>query len=238
MEFFIFFIFFEIFSFLTFFLCLCLHFSSPQIKLEKHLQQEQEALVKKLLRKIEALESETNRKQNNLEQLRREKIELENTLEQEQEMLLNRLWKRMDKLETEKRELNDKLETLSQSSSCSMSESTPAPPSPSQITPEQSPGPITEPPSPASATVQAIRAAMNPPITANADPGQLSQYIRILRNEVIKLRSRFQVAEKQHCEKMAVLEREEREQREQNLRLQRKLQFEIEQREKLCRHLR
>lgn len=37
--------------------------------------------------------------QNNLEQLRREKVELENTLEQEQEALVNRLWKRMDTLE-------------------------------------------------------------------------------------------------------------------------------------------
>jgi predicted nuclease with TOPRIM domain len=55
------------------------------------------------MRKIEKLEAETNAKQNNLEQLRREKVELENTLEQEQEALVNRLWKRMDKLEAEKR---------------------------------------------------------------------------------------------------------------------------------------
>src|SRR5699024_6487157 len=71
------------------------------------------------MRKIEKLESETVRKQNNLEQLRREKIELENTLEQEQEALVNKLWKRMDKLETEKRDLHDKLETLSAASNCS-----------------------------------------------------------------------------------------------------------------------
>lgn len=50
------------------------------------------------MRKIEKLEAETNAKQNNLEQLRREKVELENTLEQEQEALVNRLWKRMDKV--------------------------------------------------------------------------------------------------------------------------------------------
>jgi predicted nuclease with TOPRIM domain len=68
------------------------------------LEQEQECLVNKLMRKIEKLEAETNAKQNNLEQLRREKVELENTLEQEQEALVNRLWKRMDKLEAEKRQ--------------------------------------------------------------------------------------------------------------------------------------
>ena len=88
--------------------------------MEHTLEQEQEALVNKLMRKIEKLESETNRKQSNLEQLRREKIELENTLEQEQEALVNKLWKRMDKLETEKRDLHDKLENLSAASNCSL----------------------------------------------------------------------------------------------------------------------
>ena len=72
------------------------------------------------MRKIEKLENETVRKQNNLEQLRREKIELENTLEQEQEALVNKLWKRMDKLETEKRDLHDKLENLSAASGGSL----------------------------------------------------------------------------------------------------------------------
>lgn len=72
-------------------------------KLEQTLEQEQECLVNKLMRKIEKLEAETSTKQSNLEQLRREKVELENTLEQEQEALVNRLWKRMDKLEQEKR---------------------------------------------------------------------------------------------------------------------------------------
>lgn len=89
--------------------------------MEHTLEQEQEALVNKLMRKIEKLENETIRKQNNLEQLRREKIELENTLEQEQEALVNKLWKRMDKLENEKRDLYEKLETFSAASGCSMS---------------------------------------------------------------------------------------------------------------------
>lgn len=67
------------------------------------MEHEQEALVNKLMRKIEKLEAQTQAKQHNLEQLRREKVELENTLEQEQEALVNKLWKRMDKLEAEKR---------------------------------------------------------------------------------------------------------------------------------------
>ncbi len=61
------------------------------MQLEQTLEQEQEHMVNKLMRKIEKLEAETSAKQTNLEQLRREKIELENTLEQEQESLVNRL---------------------------------------------------------------------------------------------------------------------------------------------------
>ena len=76
-----------------------------KVQLEQTLEQEQECLVNKLMRKIEKLEAETHTKQNNLEQLRREKVELENTLEHEQEALVNKLWKRMDKLETEKRQV-------------------------------------------------------------------------------------------------------------------------------------
>ncbi|GFQ91391.1 hypothetical protein TNCT_359811, partial [Trichonephila clavata] len=81
-----------------------------KVQSEQTLEQEQEALVNKLMSKIEKLEAETLGKQNNLEQLRREKVELEHTLEQEQEALVNRLWKRMDKLEAEKRMLQEKLD--------------------------------------------------------------------------------------------------------------------------------
>ena len=63
---------------------------NEKVQLEQTLEQEQEHMVNKLMRKIEKLEAETNAKQSNLEQLRREKIELENTLEQEQESLVNR----------------------------------------------------------------------------------------------------------------------------------------------------
>merc|ERR1719357_1276905 len=81
-----------------------------KVQLEHTLEQEQECLVNKLMRKIEKLETETSSKQTTLDQLRREKVQLENTLEQEQEALVNKLWKRMDKLETEKRNLQIKLD--------------------------------------------------------------------------------------------------------------------------------
>lgn len=47
---------------------------AEKCKLEQTLEQEQECLVNKLMRKIEKLEAETVAKQNNLEQLRREKV--------------------------------------------------------------------------------------------------------------------------------------------------------------------
>ncbi|KAJ6224201.1 hypothetical protein RDWZM_002746 [Blomia tropicalis] len=221
---------------------------AEKVQLEHTLEQEQEALVNKLMRKIEKLENETVRKQSNLEQLRREKIELENTLEQEQEALVNKLWKRMDKLETEKRDLHDKLETLSAASGCSMSEISNQSSS-VQMTPAQSPGP--QPMSPATPSTQtstipaattsstgALRSGGAPSLAASmCDPAQLSAHVKELRSEVVKLRNRLQIAEQDHSEKMALLEREEREQREQNVRLRRKLQMEIDRRERLCRHL-
>lgn len=44
------------------------------MELEQTLEQEQECLVNKLMRKIEKLETETAAKQNDLETLRREKV--------------------------------------------------------------------------------------------------------------------------------------------------------------------
>ncbi len=60
-----------------------------KVQLEQTLEQEQECLVNKLMRKIEKLETETLSKQTTLDQLRREKVQLENTLEQEQEGTVN-----------------------------------------------------------------------------------------------------------------------------------------------------
>ena len=85
------------------YICIFLQLRQEKVQLEHTLEQEQECLVNKLMRRIEKLETETTSKQTSLDNLRREKVELENTLEQEQEALVNKLWKRMDQLETEKR---------------------------------------------------------------------------------------------------------------------------------------
>lgn len=126
------------------------------------------------------------------------------------------------------------------------------------MTPAQSPGP--QPMSPASNSNSASCNFLPSASTAGAlgpcslrnvlcltsantgscmcDPVQLSAHVKALRHEVVKLRGKLQLAEKDQTEKMATLEKDEREQREQNIRLRRKLQMEIERRERLCRHLR
>lgn len=162
------------------------------------MEQEQECLVNKLMRRIEKLETETSTKQNNLETLRREKIELENTLEQEQEALVNKLWKRMDKLETEKRSLQVRLDQ-----------------------------PVSEPPSP-----RQMNDMNNEDIAAN-----LANNIHALRQEVTRLKTQLEAGKAEHKRKMAAYAKEEQEIREENLRLQRRLQLELERREALCRHL-
>lgn len=53
---------------------LTLQLRQEKVQLEQSLEQEQEALVNKLMRKIERLEAQTLAKQSNLEQLRREKV--------------------------------------------------------------------------------------------------------------------------------------------------------------------
>merc|ERR1719167_2002610 len=67
--------------------------------------------------------------------------------------------------------------------------------------------------------------------------GNLTQHIQNLRNEVHRLRESLRVAQKEHSDKMAQYMQEEKHIREENLRLQRKLQLETERRENLCRHL-
>ncbi|CAG9826265.1 unnamed protein product [Diabrotica balteata] len=169
--------------------------ASGKMRLEQTLEQEQECLVNRLMRKIEKLEAETLAKQSNLEQLRREKVELENTLEQEQEALVNKLWKRMDKLEAEKRMLQIKLDQ-----------------------------PVSDPASP--------REISNGDTASN-----LSSHIQTLRSEVARLRSTLAMSQQEHTQKMQRFAQEERNIKEENLRLQRKLQLEVERREALCRHL-
>jgi coiled-coil domain-containing protein 6 len=202
---------------------------NEKVQLEQTLEQEQEHMVNKLMRKIEKLEAETNAKQSNLEQLRREKIELENTLEQEQESLVNRLWKRMERLEAEKRLLQEKLDQ-----------------------------PVSAPMSPRGSggvgggggVPTALALNSNPPgsligTTLNLGLGlgsqeqasNLTEHIINLRREVSRLKANLEKTERDHKENISKIINEEKTIREENIRLQRRLQMEVDRREALCRHL-
>jgi len=195
---------------------------NEKVQLEQTLEQEQEHMVNKLMRKIEKLEAETSAKQTNLEQLRREKIELENTLEQEQESLVNRLWKRMEKLEAEKRHLQEKLDQ-----------------------------PVSAPMSPRNITTIAQVSSVNPTALSNPTgslnlpglppPGDqannLTEHIINLRREVSRLKTNLEKSERDHKENMAKIIKEEKAIKDENVRLQRRLQMEVDRREALCRHL-
>ncbi|UJR34891.1 hypothetical protein I4U23_027669 [Adineta vaga] len=191
--------------------------------LEHSLEQEQASQINKLLKRIKRLEAETINKQNTLEQLKREKIELENTLEKEQESLVNRLWKRMEKLETDKRLLQQKLEQPDQNHfECPPSssiDSTNVNISSTMIS-----------------TDEILPNRSNPQLTNRLSLPNVD-HIQQLKREVEKLKRELNSTQESHREKMEQLVREEQDIRNENLRLQRKLQLEVDRREQLCRQL-
>lgn len=69
--------------------------------------------------------------------------------------------------------------------------------------------------------------------TTNDTASNLSNHIRTLRSEIVQLRANLENAEKVTQQFVA----DEKNIREENMRLQRKLQMEVERREALCRHL-
>lgn len=91
---------------------------------------------------------------------------------------------------------------------------------------------------------------LDKPISEPDSPKSLSDYdrggdtaanlannIRALKQECARLKHQLIAGKQEHEKKMAAYAREEREIREENLRLQRRLQLELERREALCRHL-
>lgn len=220
-----------------------------KVQLEQTLEQEQEQMVNKLMRKIEKLEAETLAKQTNLEQLRREKIELENTLEQEQESLVNRLWKRMDRLEAEKRLLQEKLDqpisapvsprTLMNSVRISSTNSLNGNSLVLNVNNSNSNTTATSNTSGYASSMLSLSGnnGMNNVTTSENTASNLTEHIINLRREVSRLKGCLEKAERDNRENMAKLVREEREIRDENIRLQRRLQMEVDRREQLCRHL-
>ena len=201
------------------------------------MKKEKESLALNYEQEEECLTNDLSRK---LNQLRQEKLQLEHTLEQEQECLVNKLMRKIEKLETEtnskqttldqlRREKVQLENTLEQEQEALVNrlwkrmDKLESEKRGLQVKLNQ---PISEPPSP--------RDIQN----KNGDTAaNLANNIHQLRQECAKLKTQLAEEELQHRQKMSEFEKEEKHIREENLRLQRKLQLEMDRREALCRHL-
>lgn len=224
------------------------------VTIQAKAEQEEEFISNTLLKKIQALKKEkeslahhyereeeclTNDLSRKLTQLRQEKCRLEQTLEQEQECLVNRLMRKIEKLEAETSAKQSNLEqlrrekvelenTLEQEQEALVNklwkrmDKLETEKRSLQIKLDQ---PVSDPASPRDIT--------NGQDTASC----LSTHIQTLREEVARLRRQLRNSEQVHVQKMQRYICEERNIRDENLRLQRQLQLEVERREALCRHL-
>uniref|UniRef100_UPI00358EEB56 coiled-coil domain-containing protein 6 n=1 Tax=Myxine glutinosa TaxID=7769 RepID=UPI00358EEB56 len=225
------------------------------VTIQARAEQEEEFISNTLFKKIQALKKEketlamnyeqeeeflTNELSRKLMQLRQEKAELEQTLEQEQEFQINKLMKKIKKLESEtlskqqtleqlRREKIDLENTLEQEQEALVNrlwKRMDRLEAEKRILQEKLEQPVSALPSP-----QEISMEMS------ETPENLVKHISFLRHEVERLKQQLCANQLQHSEKMAHYLEEERHMREENLRLQRKLQREVERREALCRQL-
>ncbi|XP_070499196.1 coiled-coil domain-containing protein 6 [Chironomus tepperi] len=227
------------------------------VNIQAKAEQEEEYISNTLLKKIQALKKEketlahhyereeeclTNDLSRKLDQLRQEKCKLELTLEQEQECLVNKLMRKIEKLEAEtlakqtnleqlRREMVELENTLEQEQEALVNklwkrmDKLEAEKRSLQIRLDQP----TEPAHIIQKTIQQ---------NSNGDEATaLTTHIQTLRSEVERLRNNLAAAERENLEKTQHYQIEERHIREENMRLQRKLQLEVERREELCRHL-
>lgn len=200
------------------------------------LKKEKETLAHHYEREEECLTNDLSRK---LDQLRQEKCKLEQTLEQEQECLVNKLMRKIEKLEAEtiakqttleqlRREMVELENTLEQEQEALVNK-------------------LWKGMDKLEAEKRSLQIRLDQPVTDRTLPediqngvdtaSNLSAHIQTLRSEVARLRSNLLAAQKETSQKMQQFAQEEKCIREENLRLQRKLQLEVERREALCRHL-
>ncbi|XP_041363598.1 coiled-coil domain-containing protein 6-like isoform X2 [Gigantopelta aegis] len=223
------------------------------VSIQAKAEQEEEFISNTLLKKIQALKKEkemlamnyeqeeeylTNDLSRKLLQLRQEKIELEQTLEKEQEYQINKLMRKIERLEAdtlskqqtleqlrrEKVELENVLEQEQESLVNRLWKRMDKLEAEKRTLQEKLDQPVSAPPSP--------RDIHNGDTASN-----LMQHIANLRSETSRLKEQLKAAQTEHEEKMAQYAQEEHHIREENLRLQRRLQLEMERRENLCRHL-
>ncbi|XP_064457377.1 coiled-coil domain-containing protein 6-like [Ornithodoros turicata] len=231
------------------------------VNIQAKAEQEEEFISNTLLKKIQALKKEketlalnyeqeeeclTNDLSRKLNQLRQEKVQLEQSLEQEQEALVNKLMRKIERLEAqtlakqsnleqlrrEKVELEQTLEQEQEALVNRLWKRMDKLEAEKRLLQERLEQPSSGPPSPP-ARLGGVLGVCLPP----GDPVSLGTHVARLRGEVARLRSQLRDAQQEHNDKMAQFAQEERQIREENVRLQRKLQLEMDRREALCRHL-
>lgn len=223
------------------------------VNIQAKAEQEEEFISNTLLKKIQALKKEqealainyeqeeeclTNDLFRKLSQLRQEKVHLEQTLEHEQEALVNKLMRKIEKLEAqtqakqhnleqlrrEKVELENTLEQEQEALVNKLWKRMDKLEAEKRMLQEKLEQPVSAPPSPRD-------------INKGDTAANLTLHVQHLRNEVAKLKMQLLNAQQEHSEKMAQFALEEKNVRDENIRLQRRLQMEVERREALCRHL-
>ncbi|GFT22838.1 coiled-coil domain-containing protein 6 [Nephila pilipes] len=223
------------------------------VNIQAKAEQEEEFISNTLLKKIQALKKEqealainyeqeeeclTNDLFRKLSQLRQEKVNLEQTLEHEQEALVNKLMRKIEKLEAqtqakqhnleqlrrEKVELENTLEQEQEALVNKLWKRMDKLEAEKRMLQEKLEQPVSSPPSPRD-------------INKGDTAANLTLHVQHLRNEVAKLKMQLLNAQQEHSEKMAQFAMEEKNVRDENIRLQRRLQMEMDRREALCRHL-
>ncbi|XP_013782493.1 coiled-coil domain-containing protein 6-like [Limulus polyphemus] len=223
------------------------------VNIQAKAEQEEEYISNTLLKKIQSLKKEketlalnyeqeeeclTNDLSRKLNQLRHEKVQLEQTLEQEQEVLVNKLMRKIEKLESETLSKQSNLEQLRREKV------------ELENTLEQEQEALVnrlwKRMDKLEAEKRMLQEKLDQPVSAPASPrdinngdtaANLTLYVQHLRNEVAKLKMQLLNAQQEYSEKMAQFAMDEKQVREENVRLQQKLQMEMERREALCRHL-
>lgn len=223
------------------------------VNIQAKAEQEEEYISNTLLKKIQALKNEqealalnyereeeclTNDLSQKLNQLRQEKTHLEKTLEQEQEVLVSKLMRKIKKLEAqtqakqanleqlrrEKIELENTLEQEQEALVNKLWKRMDKLEAEKRMLQEKLEQPVSSPSSPRD-------------IKKGDTAANLTLHVQHLRNEVAKLKTQLFNAQQEHTEKMAQFALEEKNVKDENIRLQRRLQMEVERREALCRHL-
>ena len=233
------------------------HLRQDAVQIQAKAEQEEEFISNTLLKKIQALKKEkenlainyeqeeeylTNDLSRKLDQLRQEKVQLEHTLEQEQECLVNKLMRRIEKLESEttskqvslealrreKVELENTLEQEQEALVNKLWKRMDHLEKEKRALQVKLDKPVSEPQSPRS---------VDDFNYGGGTAANLANSIRGLKKECAKLKQQLVVGKEEHERKMAEYAKEEKEIKDENLRLQRRLQLEVERREALCRQL-